>query len=393
MFNRWILINLILVLSIAQVSIGDVNPNLMGWWKLDETSGTTAADSSGHGNNGTVMSSPISVLGMIDRALKFDGQNDYIDCGSNPSLNITGQVTVAAWIKLAATNLDQKIAGNISNQGGYLLDVFNNNKVELIILSSGGQYALNRDVAGGTVMATDVWYHVAGVYSQGNYIRTFVNGALDRELATATVLASTPGTFKIGRYPYQSGNFWNGTLDDVRVYNRALTAAEIQRLALVGQSNDDCQYAEPIGEVTNLAFDTTDAKFDGPGYCMVSPNIWYCYTASCTGQATASLCGSSYDTMLAVYTGCSCSPPRSNLIGCNDDFCNLQSQLTFNVVAGNQYLIEIGGYRQQKGQGVLTVTCEGEAPSVLCQDLNGDGRVDFDDLVALIMKWLQGCTQ
>ncbi len=393
MIRRWILIDLILVLSIVQVSIGDVSPNLMGWWKLDETSGFTVVDSSGHGNHGFVIGSPTSVEGMIDRALRFDGQDDYIDCGSGPSLNITGQVTVAAWIKLSATDLDQQIAGNIGNQGGYLFNMYTNNKVDLIILSSGGQYALNRDVAGGTVMTTDVWYHVAGVYSQGNYIKTYVDGALDRESATATVLAPTQETFKIGRYPPQAILFWNGVLDDVRVYNQALSESEIQSLALVGQGNDDCQYAEPIGEVVELAFDTTEAKFDGPGHCMLSPNIWYCYTASCTGEATVSLCGSSYDTMLAVYNsgGCECYPTQGDLIGCNDDFCYLQSQLNFNVVAGNQYLIEIGGYRQRKGPGVLTITCEGEAPNVLCQDLNGDGKVDFDDLVAMILKWLQCC--
>ena len=395
MIRRWIIIGLILILGIGQISIADVNPNLMGWWKLDETSGNIVTDSSGNGNHGFVIGSPTSVEGVIGRALRLDGQDDYIDCGGNPSLNITGQVTVAAWIKLSALGLDQQVAGNIGSQGGYLLNMYFNNKIDFLILSSGGVYALNRDVAGGTVMATDVWYHVAGVYSQGDYIKTYVDGALDRESAPKTVLAPSTKTFKIGRYPPQSILFWNGVLDDVRVYNRALSAADIEEIAMIGQSNDECQYAEPVGEVTELAFDTTDAKFDGPGICMTSPNIWYCYTASCTGEATVSLCGSSYDTMLAVYNGgdCECYPTQNDLIGCNDDFCHLQSQLTFNVVAGNQYLIEVGGYRQRKGPGVLTITCEGEAPSTLCQDLNGDGKVDFDDLIALIMKWLEGCLQ
>jgi len=367
MIRRWILIDLILVLSIVQVSIGDVSPNLKGWWKLDETSGYVVTDSSGHGNHGFVIGSPTSVEGMIDRALRLDGNDDYIDCGSGPSLNITGQVTVAAWIKLSATNLDQQIAGNISNQGGYLLNMYTNNKLDLIILSSGGQYALNRDVAGGTVMTTDVWYHVVGVYSQGNYIRTYVDGALDRESATATVLAPTPETFKIGRYPPQSILFWNGVLDDVRVYNRALSEAEIQSLALVG-TNDECGFAEPIGEVTELPFDTRDATFDGPGHCMESPNIWYCYTATCTGIATVSLCGSDYDTKLAVYQGCGCYPSAIDLIRCNDDFCSYRSQVSFGVVTGNKYLIEIGGFEDKTGQGIMNITCE----PAFCPPANDD---------------------
>jgi hypothetical protein len=123
---------------------------------------------------------------------------------------------------------------------------------------------------------------------------------------------------------------------------------------------DNCSDAKLVGDVTDLAFDTTQATFDGPGICMTSPNIWYIYTASCTGTATVSLCGSSYDTKLAVYSGPQCNPTTARRIGCNDDYCNMQSQLSFDVTAGNQYLIEIGGYQQATGQGVLSISCEGQ---------------------------------
>ena len=126
-------------------------------------------------------------------------------------------------------------------------------------------------------------------------------------------------------------------------------------------SNDDCENAQPVGDVKNLAFDTTDATFDGQGVCMRSPNIWYCYTASCTGDVTVSLAGSSYDTMLAIYDGCGCYPTfAANLIECNDDFDNsYQSEITFAAIAGNQYQIEIGGFASGTGEGLLTISCEG----------------------------------
>jgi hypothetical protein len=127
-------------------------------------------------------------------------------------------------------------------------------------------------------------------------------------------------------------------------------------------TNDDCQNAKPVGNVTNLAFDTTCATFDGPGLCMTSPNIWYCYTATCTGTVTVSLCGSQFDTKLAVYKGCGCNPAMSDLISCNDDFCDYQSELTFAAVIGHQYLIEVGGFGNQTGVGVLTITCGGITP-------------------------------
>jgi hypothetical protein len=125
-------------------------------------------------------------------------------------------------------------------------------------------------------------------------------------------------------------------------------------------SSDDCEDAQPLGDVKDQPFDTTDATFDGPGFCMISPNIWYCYTAACTGDVTVSLAGSSYDTMLAVYEGCECYPALDDLVGCNDDAGHTyQSELTFAATAGSRYLIEIGGYASETGEGLLNISCEG----------------------------------
>ena len=128
-------------------------------------------------------------------------------------------------------------------------------------------------------------------------------------------------------------------------------------------NNDSCQNAKPIGDVTDMPFNTTDATQDGPRLCMTGPNVWYCYTASCTGQATVSLAGSSYDTMLAVYDGCECYPTSNDMIECNDDAGNnYQSAVTFAATAGSQYLIEVGGYANDKGAGLLTISCQGVQP-------------------------------
>jgi len=134
-------------------------------------------------------------------------------------------------------------------------------------------------------------------------------------------------------------------------------------------NNDECHNAKAIGDVTNLPFDTSDATQDGPHICMYSPNIWYCYTASCTGEVIISLAGSSYDTMLAVYDGCDCESAWDDMIECNDDYeGSRQSQIAFDAVAGNQYLIEIGGYDLETGQGLLTISCEGTTPPPSSKD-------------------------
>jgi len=135
-----------------------------------------------------------------------------------------------------------------------------------------------------------------------------------------------------------------------------------------GPSNDSCSNAKWIGNITDLAFDTTLATFDGPGHCMTSPNIWYIYKAQQTCDLTVSLCGSQFDTMLAVYDGGTCYPVETDLIGCNDDSCDRQSSLTFAVTFGHEYLIEVGGYGSDVGDGVISIYCEGQEPDQLTND-------------------------
>lgn len=143
-----------------------------------------------------------------------------------------------------------------------------------------------------------------------------------------------------------------------------------------GPANNDCADAIAIGDVTDLAFSTTGAVTDGGPVCVsfgfdqVYADIWYCYTATCDGIATASLCNSDYDTKMAVYDGCTC--PAVDMIGCNDDACGddgLKSEVVFPVVAGNTYLIRIGGYDGESGDGLLSISCGAAAENDNCSDV------------------------
>ena len=104
---------------------------------------------------------------MVGQALQFNGTSNYVDCGKGASLNLTGAVTVTAWIKMDFTAGDRKIATNQDGTtGGYKIGLFTNNKVEFEVRTSAGAGTLTRDVAGGTALTQGEWYHVAGVYSQ-----------------------------------------------------------------------------------------------------------------------------------------------------------------------------------------------------------------------------------
>jgi len=220
------LVSFVVVLSIA----GNASAELVAYWKFDEGSGTIAYDSSGNGNDGTFNGDPQWVPGHFGYALEFDGSGDWLDCGTDPSLGITGAVSISAWIKVSAQGVDHKIGGNQDGaNGGYKMTVYSNNKVEFEIRTSSNSDVLNRDVGGGTILEVDVWYHVAGVYSlEDGYIRTYVDGVLDRELLTTQALGASPGSFKIGCEPFTTGSYnFNGVMDDVRLYNHALTEGEI----------------------------------------------------------------------------------------------------------------------------------------------------------------------
>ncbi|MFC1635813.1 LamG-like jellyroll fold domain-containing protein [Planctomycetota bacterium] len=210
-------------------TIPEIDPTLIGWWRFDEGSGAIANDSSGNGNVGTFNGDPQWVPGHSGYALEFDGSGDWLDCGEDPIFQIKDAVTVAAWIKVGAQGIDHKIGGNQDGaNGGYKMTI-HHNRVEFEIRTATNSAGLNRNVSGGAEIMVDVWYHVTGVYSLGGgYIRTYVNGVLDREMSTTDTLGASPGSFKIGCEPFTTGLYnFNGVMDDLRIYNRALTEADI----------------------------------------------------------------------------------------------------------------------------------------------------------------------
>lgn len=132
-----------------------------------------------------------------------------------------------------------------------------------------------------------------------------------------------------------------------------------------GPANDNCANAIDIGEVTDLAYSTAAATPDGPGGFIYGANIWYRYTASCDGAASVNLCNSNYDTKVRVFDGGAC-PTSTISLAENDDACGLQSIVTFPVVAGNQYMIEVGGYSSASGSGYMTIDCFLPPPNDNC---------------------------
>ncbi len=230
------------------------------------------------------------------------------------------------------------------------------------------------DGPGHCMSSPNIWYRYTAV-ATGQVTVSLIGSAFDTKLAVYAGIGCNPGFSAMIECNDDFGNSLASQITflatageqyliEVGGYNADEVGAGV--ISIAGQeqppagSNNECQYAKPIGDVTNLPFKTTDATFDGPGLCLNGPNIWFCYAATCTGDVTVSLVGSSFDTMLAVYKDCDCYPVQGDLVECNDDAAgSYQSEITFAAVAGKQYLIEVGGYGSATGNGVLTISCQG----------------------------------
>jgi len=222
--------------TIGKTQTSLVNNGLVGFWSFNGPDFTDKVyDKSGNSNNGYVIgvaTSSVKGIGKIGQGVTLNGSS-HVDFGSAAALRVTDTLSLSAWIKLGTLGTDKKIAGNDNNvNGGYKLGVYSDDKVELEIVSSGGFSSNIRNTNGGTALQRERWYHVVGMYSDsGDFIQMYVDGALDRSTSTTRILAApTSGTFQVGKEPFASSFFFNGQIDEVRIYNRILTPAEIKQL-------------------------------------------------------------------------------------------------------------------------------------------------------------------
>jgi len=131
--------------------------------------------------------------------------------------------------------------------------------------------------------------------------------------------------------------------------------------------NNSCASPIALGDGTR-PFTNVEATTDGSADILcdffntdqIDRDVWFCYTATCSGTATFGSCGSEFDTKLAVYPGCAC--PDGSPTACSDDDCgtgagNFQSRVEIEVEQGLTYMVRVGGYDQAQGIGLLTIGC------------------------------------
>jgi len=218
------LFSFVLVLSIA----GNVSAELVGYWKFDEGSGTTAYDSSGNGLDGTLNGDPQWVEGQLGGALDFDG-DDSVEIPHSPLLSITGEITITAW-----TNMRGNASGELAivSKGGWAA---NDLPYELTETPGGVIFWQFYDDGGRDDCApdsppVDEWHHIAATYD-GQIFKCYIDGELADEWAYAGTMPENTASVTIGQRS-RGGCFFNGIIDEVAIYNRALSEDEIPDIML-----------------------------------------------------------------------------------------------------------------------------------------------------------------
>ena len=202
----------------------------------------------------TTTTSPITITvnqAGGDRSLLFNGTSSYVDVPYNANLNITGALTMEAWVKTSATTYQMVLERGdwFQNQMSYDLAIAEG-KVRMDIMQSNGSYVA---CIGATLMNNGAWHHIAGVYD-GSQMRVYLDGVLNGS-ATATM---TPGNnttgLRIGKSSFlYFPNYFNGRIDEVRISNAALYSANFTANAHLTATSSTKGLWKFDGETTNDA--------------------------------------------------------------------------------------------------------------------------------------------
>ena len=220
-------------LSLSTLAIGIVvlpwvhaasAPGLVAAYDFDEGTGTVLTDRSGSGNNG-VVSGATWVAGKNGGGLSFNGTSNLVTVADADVLDLAGTLTLEAWVKTASTSGNRRLVLDKEGSGFLSYALYANDAVnrpgETLHLGT-----TDVTVDGTSQLALNVWTHVAATYS-GASMTLFINGVPVSSVSQTGTIAPSTGALRLGGSS-QFGRFFSGTLDDVRIYNRALSQSEIQ---------------------------------------------------------------------------------------------------------------------------------------------------------------------
>jgi hypothetical protein len=200
---------------------------LVGWWKFDETKGTVARDSSGGGNHdGTLIGSAHWAPGRIGGAVALDGKGSYVKIANSSAFNFSGQLTVSAWVNIHSVSSPWMAIITKGDNAWRLSTVENQNKIHFSV----NHYDSTDGIRSANEIGLNQWHHLTAVYD-GKAMNLYVDGRPDSTTSWTGGISRDDADVLIGENADRMGRGFNGLIDDVRIYNYALSDSEIWRLA------------------------------------------------------------------------------------------------------------------------------------------------------------------
>jgi len=202
---------------------------LVGNWDMDEGTGSVLNDNSGNNNHGTLTNGPKWTQGKSGSALQFDGKDDYVSVASNTNLNMGANqdFTIETWIKYSNNPSYHIVAGKYCDiiTAGYWLDVQGNN-IRLRVSDAGGNYV---DTITTAQYNDNKWHHVMAIADRDGLAYIYIDGNQVKSNDISSENGDTgTGAFSIGRPYDRNYAYFNGQIDELRIYNRALSEAEVR---------------------------------------------------------------------------------------------------------------------------------------------------------------------
>ena len=197
---------------------------LVAAYGLNAGSGSSVVDSSGRGNAGTVSGAAWSASGRFGSALSFDGVNDWVTVADSASLDLSSGMTVEAWVRPSKAGGWRTVVVK-ERPGGVVYGLYGDQAGgrPLGQVDIGGE----RNAVGSSALPLNAWSHLATTFD-GAVVRLFVNGVQAGSLPFSGSMAASTGVLRLGGNGVW-GEWFAGLIDEVRVYNRALSASEIQQ--------------------------------------------------------------------------------------------------------------------------------------------------------------------
>lgn len=306
----------------------DQPSGMTSWWGADGN----AVDMVGT-NDGTLVDNTTYSAGMVGQAFSFDGDGDYVSIPDSASLDITEAITIDAWIFRADAGSNQGLLkkGPPGANGVYSLALYLNRFHFLLNIA-------DLNMGSTATIPVGVWTHVAATYD-GATAKIYINGALDASQAYSGPIATDDNPLRLGLYGAPNYGYFNGQIDELEIFNRALSSGEINAIYTAGSAGK-CRscFDRPAGLAAWWQAEGDGTDFMGTSDGTVTGAT---FAAGKIGQAFSFDGSNDYVDL----------PPQTALL-LNDTAGSIMVWVKPSSVADNDMIVAFGGDSPGKGVGV-----------------------------------------